>query len=207
VRVIGNTDGSVQVLLGNNALVDGVQARHLQTTTTSTGRIALKLTTGREPILPVGGSTQTMIDFLNDDLAETKGRLDAVAASLVARVNAIHAGGTLYPSDGTTPAAQAFTSETAVVAVVRSTGEVIDRAVASREFRTVADLFDRLAGANATAPGPSVPVRITIPAGVTAIGLVGVRLEEWKASGRGAYATPKRSIALASNFRLEFTPR
>ena len=106
-----------------------------------------------------------------------------------------------------TPAAQAFTSETAVVAVVRSTGEVIDRAVASREFRTVADLFDRLSGANATAPGPAVPVRITIPAGVTAIGLVGVRLEEWKASGRGAYATPKRSIALASNFRLEFTPR
>ena len=106
-----------------------------------------------------------------------------------------------------TPATQAFTSETAVVAVVRSTGEVIERAVASREFRTAADLFDRLAGANATAPGPGVPVRITIPAGVNAIGLVGVRLEEWKASGRGAYATPKRSIALASNFRLEFTPR
>ena len=106
-----------------------------------------------------------------------------------------------------TPAMQAFTSETAVVAIVRSTGEVIERAAASREFRTPVDLFDRLAGANATAPGPAVPVRITIPAGVTAIGLVGVRLEEWKASGRGAYATPKRSIALASNFRLEFTPR
>ena len=106
-----------------------------------------------------------------------------------------------------TPAAQAFTSETAVVAVVRSTGEVIDRAVASREFRTAADLFDRLASANATAPGPGVPVRIIIPAGVNAVGLVGVRLEEWKASGRGAYVTPKRSIALASNFRLEFTPR
>ena len=106
-----------------------------------------------------------------------------------------------------TPALQAFTSETAVVAIVRSTGEVIERAAASREFRTPADLFDRLAGANATAPGPAVPVRIIIPAGVTAIGLVGVRLEEWKASGRGAYATPKRSIALASNFRLEFTPR
>jgi len=95
VRVIPNMDGSVQVLLGNNALVDGVQSRHLQTTVSSGGRIALKLTNGHEPILPVGGSTQTMLDFLNEDLADTKGRLDAMAASMVARVNALHGGGTL----------------------------------------------------------------------------------------------------------------
>ena len=157
----------------------------------------------------LGAGVKTRRRFCDVIIATTPA--DSIAMTLPARTGTaaimfdLHNRFTVPPPK--TAPAQAFTSETAVVAIVRSTGDVIERAVVSREYRTPADLFDRLAGANATAPGQGVPVRITVPAGVTAIGLVGVRLEEWKASGRGAFATPRRSIALASNFRLEFTPR
>ena len=107
---------------------------------------------------------------------------------------------------------QAFTSHVAVVAVITSTGEVIERTAVSREYRTVADLFDRIAGpARASAPkniapGQPQPVRVTIPAGITGIGIVGTRLEEWRAAGRGTYDN-QRPIAIVSNWRIEYTPR
>ena len=107
---------------------------------------------------------------------------------------------------------QAFRSHVAVVAVIKSTGEIIERAAVSREYRTVSDLFDRIAGAarggapKAIAPGQPQPVRVTIPAGITGIGIVGTRLEEWNAAGRATYDNP-RPIAIASNWRIEYTPR
>ena len=110
-------------------------------------------------------------------------------------------------------AAQVFTRQTALVAVIRPTGEVIDRAAVSREYRTPADLFDRIGGAGrgsppkAIAPGHAQPVRITIPAGVASIGIVGTRLEEWRATGRGSSDAPARPIAFVSNLRIEYTPR
>jgi len=109
---------------------------------------------------------------------------------------------------------QAFTRHTAVVAIIRQTGEVIDRGAVSRDYRTTADLFDRIAGSGrsaapkADAPGAPQPIKVTIPAGLTTIGIVGTRLEEWRAvSGRGAYDEPGRAIAIVSNVRVEYTPR
>jgi len=116
------------------------------------------------------------------------------------------------PPAGVDPAL-AFARHTGVIAVIRLTGEVIERAAVSREYRSPADLFDRLAGAGrgappkAIAPGQAQAVRVTIPAGVTAIGIVGTRLEEWSATGRGASDAPNRPIAMVSNLRLEFSPR
>lgn len=109
---------------------------------------------------------------------------------------------------------QSFTRQTAVVAVVRQTGDVIDRAAVSRDYRTTADLFDRIAGSGgrsaapkADAPGAPQPIKVTIPAGLGIVGIVGTRLEEWRASGRGAYDEPGRAIAIVSNVRVEYTPR
>jgi hypothetical protein len=48
---------------------------------------------------------------------------------------------------------------------------------------------------------------VTIPAGLTAIGIVGARLEETRMGGKAAYDTPGRPIAIVSNLRLEYTPR
>jgi hypothetical protein len=113
----------------------------------------------------------------------------------------------------TTDAAQAFIRNTAIIAVIRPTGEVIERAGVSREFRSAADLFDRISGGGrgsppkVVAPGQAQAVRITLPAGLTAVGIVGLRLEEWRASGRGTFDNPNKPIAIVSNLRIEYTPR
>jgi len=109
--------------------------------------------------------------------------------------------------------AQAFVRHVAVVSVLRQTGELIERAAVTRDYRTPADLFDRIAGAargsapKAIAPGAPQPIRVTIPAGVSAAGIVGTRLEEWRAAGRGAFDLPGRPIAIVSNVRMEYTPK
>jgi hypothetical protein len=109
--------------------------------------------------------------------------------------------------------AQAFVRHVAVVSVLRQTGELIERAAVTRDYRTTADLFDRIAGAargsapKAIAPGAPQAIRVTIPAGVTAAGIVGTRLEEWRAAGRGAFDLPGRPIAIVSNVRMEYTPK
>jgi hypothetical protein len=116
-------------------------------------------------------------------------------------------------SAGPVDAAEAFTRHVAVVAVIKQTGDVIERAAVSRDYRTPADLFDRIAGSargaapKSVAPGVPEPVRVTIPAGIGIVGIVGTRLEEWRASGRAAFDSPGRPIAIVSNVRVEYTPR
>jgi len=110
-------------------------------------------------------------------------------------------------------ATRAFTQHTAVVSVIRQTGEVIERVAASRDYRTPSDLFDRVPGSGrgappkADAPGTPTPIKVTIPPGVTVVGIVGSRLEEWRTTGRGAFDSPGRAIAIVSNVRIEYTPR
>lgn len=107
---------------------------------------------------------------------------------------------------------QAFVRQTAVVSVIRSTGELIERAAVRREYRTVTDLFDRImagrsAAVRAVGPGQPEPVRVTIPAGVTGIGVVGSLLEVATLDQRNSFDTPGRAIAIVSALRIEYTPR
>ncbi|HUL72939.1 MAG TPA: hypothetical protein VLT86_07545 [Vicinamibacterales bacterium] len=112
---------------------------------------------------------------------------------------------------GPTDPAQAFQRHTVVVGVIRPTGEVIDRAAVVGEFRTVQDLFDRItgtgpAGVKAVAPGPAQAVRVTIPAGVQAIGIVGIRQDIDTRTAHAAFTTPGRPVAIVSNMRIEYVP-
>ena len=112
-----------------------------------------------------------------------------------------------------TDIAQAFARHVAVASVIRSSGDLIDQVVVTRDYRTPADLFDRIAGAArgslpiSVAPGEPVPVKVTIPVNLTAVGIVGARLEETRSAGRAAYDTPGRPMAIVSNIRVEYTPR
>lgn len=107
-----------------------------------------------------------------------------------------------------------YTRHEAVIRIVDATGDVVGRGAVVREFRAVADLFDQLAGGGApggvkgVAPGPPEAVRVTIPAGVTSVGIAGERLRVRTSSGADdTYDAPGRPVAIASNIRLEYRPR
>ncbi len=105
---------------------------------------------------------------------------------------------------------QAFARNTSIVSVLGPKGE-LGRGAAVSEFRTVADLYDRLPGGAAggtksVAPGPPTSVEVSVPAGVTLVGIVGERLDVLTKLGKQTYETPGRPIAIISNIRVEVTP-
>jgi hypothetical protein len=107
-----------------------------------------------------------------------------------------------------------YTRHEAVARVVDAKGDVIGRGAVVREFRTVSDLFDQLAGGGApggvkgVGPGPPEAVRVTIPAGVTAVGIAGERLRVRTSTGADdTYDAPGRPVAIVSNIRVEYRPR
>ena len=114
---------------------------------------------------------------------------------------------------GVTDPEQAFVRYAALIAVIRSTGQQIERSAVAREYRSPQDLFDRIGGGprpsgfKAVAPGQPEPIRVTIPAGVNSIGIVGVRLEATTRAGSATHDPPGRAIAMVSNMRIEYTPR
>ena len=117
------------------------------------------------------------------------------------------------PASGT-PAGEWFMRATAQVAVLRPTGQVIDRLAVTSEFRTIKDLFDRISGGappggiKAVAPGKAESLRVVIPAGLNGAGIVGVKLQYSTLAQPNAVAdTPGRPIAIVSNVRVEYVPR
>ncbi len=105
-----------------------------------------------------------------------------------------------------------FANAAALVAVLNgNSGAVIERAAVSGDLRKELDLFDRLSGAAAgesknVAPGRPQSVKIALPAVVTSISIVGVRLETKTKDGRVEFTTPGRPVAIGSNLRIEYTP-
>ena len=110
-------------------------------------------------------------------------------------------------------AAEAFARHSAMIAVVGGDGAIIDRAVVTREFRTVQDLFDQLTGGTrpggvkGIGPGQPAGVAVVLPSGLSAAGIVGVRLEQFTLGVSETYDAPGRAIAIASNIRVEYVPR
>jgi len=106
-----------------------------------------------------------------------------------------------------------FARHLATVAILRSTGTMIDSEAVMGETRTGADAFDRIdsgvpaGGLKAVAPGQPESIRVTIPAGVPSFGIVGVKLAvTGPTGGTEVFETQGRPIALVSNVRLEYTP-
>lgn len=105
-----------------------------------------------------------------------------------------------------------FARASALVAVLNAnSGAVIDRAAVMSELRAELDLFDRIlgtgpGGTKTIAPGRPEAVTITIPASVSAISVVGVRVELTTKEGSEVFSSPGRPVAIVSNLRLEYTP-
>lgn len=106
---------------------------------------------------------------------------------------------------------KAYSSYAAVIGVLTMNGELLGRGAIRSEFRTVADLFERIGGGagpggvKAVAPIGSETVSVTIPSGVTQVSLLGELLEAQTSIGRET-AAPDRPVAVVSNVRVEYRP-
>ena len=109
-------------------------------------------------------------------------------------------------------AGRGFASYTAVIGILTMNGELLGRGAVRSEFRTAADLFERISGGagpsglKAVAPIGSETVVQSIPANVTQVSLLGEILDSLTPIGREA-ASPGRPVAVVSNVRIEYRPK
>jgi hypothetical protein len=107
---------------------------------------------------------------------------------------------------------KAYARYRAVIGVLTMTGELLDRGAVDAEFRTAADLFDRIGGGaapgsvKAVAPAGREQVVVTVPAGVDQVSLLGETLDAITAAGHETVVMPGRPVAVVSNLLFEYRP-
>ena len=107
---------------------------------------------------------------------------------------------------------RAYRKYTATIGVLTMNNDLLSRAVVQNEFRTAADLVDRVGGGagpggmKAVAPTGSEPITIEIPEDQTSISILGEKLSVLRADGIDNFTAPGRPIAIISNVMLEYRP-
>jgi hypothetical protein len=108
---------------------------------------------------------------------------------------------------------RAFRQYTATIGVLTMDNTLIDRAVIQTEFRTVADLYDRIdggagpSGVKAVAPSGSELISIELPDDVgEQVSVLGESLRIRRPDGDDYFTTPGRPMATISNVMLEYRP-
>ena len=115
-------------------------------------------------------------------------------------------------SEDTVRARRAFARLTATIGVMTLDNTLITRAVVQSEFRTGADLFDRVGGGagpgglKAVAPTGIEPIRVELPAEVTGVCVMGEKLAARRPDADELFTGPGRPIALISNVMIEYQP-
>ena len=109
-------------------------------------------------------------------------------------------------------AKRAFARYTAMIGVLTMDNTLLSRAVVQNEFRTAADLIDRVGGGagpggvKAVAPTGIESVTIAIPEGEPQVSLLGEKLTVDRMDGSATYTQAGRPIAVVSNVMLEYRP-
>jgi len=109
-------------------------------------------------------------------------------------------------------AQRAFAKYTATIGVLAMDNTLISRAVVQNEFRTAADLVDRVGGGagpggvKAVAPTGNELVTITIPEREDQISILGEKLAVERLDGDAVYTQAGRPIANISNVMIEYRP-
>jgi hypothetical protein len=107
---------------------------------------------------------------------------------------------------------RAYARYTATIGVLTMDNTLVSRAVVQNEFRTAADLVDRIAGGagpggvKAVAPTGTESVSVTIPEGETQVSILGEKLTVERADGSANYASAGRPIAVISHVMIEYHP-
>jgi hypothetical protein len=106
----------------------------------------------------------------------------------------------------------AYSRYRAIVGVLTLKGELLARGAIEAEFRTAADLFDRIsggsgpAGLKAVAPAGREAVIVEIPANVDQVSLLGETLDALTPAGHETAAMAGRPVAIVSNLLFEYRP-
>jgi hypothetical protein len=115
-------------------------------------------------------------------------------------------------SDDEMKRGKAYSHYRAVIGALTMNGELLDRGAVEAEFRTAADLFDRIGGGagpgslKAVAPAGREQVFITVPAGVDQVSLLGETLDATTPAGHETVVMPGRPVAIVSNVLFEYHP-
>jgi hypothetical protein len=109
----------------------------------------------------------------------------------------------------------AYRKYTATIGVLTMDNVLVQRAVIQSEFRTAADLFDRISGGagaggvKAVAPSGVELITMELPADVQEqVSILGEKLQVLRADGgTDLFTTPGRPVATISNVTIEYTPK
>jgi hypothetical protein len=107
---------------------------------------------------------------------------------------------------------KAYARYRAVIGALSMKGDLLDRGAVEAEFRTAADLFDRIGGGagpgslKAVAPAGREQVIVTVPAGVDGVSLLGETLDAITPAGHETAVMPGRPVAIVSNLLFEYRP-
>ena len=109
-------------------------------------------------------------------------------------------------------ARRAYARYTATIGALTMDNTLLSRAVVQNEFRTAADLVDRVSGGagpggvKAVAPTGVESVTIEVPEEELQVSLLGEKLAVERTDGAATYSQPGRPIAAVSNVMLEYRP-
>ena len=107
---------------------------------------------------------------------------------------------------------KAYAHYRAGVGVLSMNGDLLGRGAVDAEFRTAADLFDRIGGGagpgglKAVAPAGREQVFIEVPEKVEQVSVLGETLDATTAAGHEAVVMAGRPVAIVSNMLFEYHP-
>jgi hypothetical protein len=115
-------------------------------------------------------------------------------------------------SEEAVKAGRGYHRYTASIGVLTLDNTLISRAAIQSEFRSQADLVDRLTGGGgpsglkAVAPTGTEQVAIELPQDVTEVTILGEKLSVVRVDGTDTFNASGRPIAVVSNIRVEYRP-
>jgi hypothetical protein len=107
---------------------------------------------------------------------------------------------------------KAYARYRAVIGALTMKGDLLARGAIEAEFRSAADLFDRIGGGNgpgglkAVAPAGHEQVTIEVPADVDQVSLLGETLDALTPAGHETVVMTGRPVAVISNVLFEYRP-
>jgi hypothetical protein len=105
-----------------------------------------------------------------------------------------------------------YSRYTATIGVLTLDNTLVSRAIVQNEFRTQADLVDRISGGSgagglkAVAPTGTESVSIVIPEEAMQVSILGEKLSVVRVDGNDTFSVPGRPMAIISNVTVEYRP-